>query len=129
MRGSVAASREQGSAPVDFVLIGAVLVLMCMSVVQLALVLHVRNTLTDAAGSGARYGTLADRGPADARARTESLIVSSLGSDYARDVAVARIGSGAGQMLRVTVSSPLPAFGLLGPAGVMRVQGHAPLQR
>ncbi|MFD1211005.1 TadE family protein [Arthrobacter sp. GCM10027362] len=120
---------ERGSAAVDFVLIGGVLVLMCMSIVQLALVLHVRNTLIDAAGSGARYGTLADRGPSDARDRTVSLITSSLGPSYAREVAAEAVDSGPGRMLRVTVTSPLPAFGLLGPAQAMTVQGHAPLPR
>src|SRR3954465_1773510 len=127
--GTAQASGEEGSAAVDFVLIGAVLVLMCMSIVQLALVLHVRNTLIDAAGSGARYGTLADRNPEDARARTVSLITSSLGPAYARDVAVETVGSGSARMLRVAVAAPLPAFGLLGPAGVVRVEGHAPLPR
>jgi hypothetical protein len=106
-----------------------VLVLMCMSIVQLALVLHVRNTLIDAAGSGARYGTLADRGPADARARTVSLIESSLGPAYARDVETGTAGSGESRMLTVTVTSPLPAVGLLGPAGMLRIEGHAPLPR
>lgn len=127
--GSAQAGGEEGSAAVDFVLIGAVLVLMCMSIVQLALVLHVRNTLIDAAGSGARYGTLADRDPEDARARTVSLITSSLGSAYARDVAVETVVSGGARMLQVAVAAPLPAFGLLGPDGVVRVEGHAPLPR
>ena len=46
---------------VDFVLVGALLTLFFLAIVQLTLVLHVRNTLIDAAASGARYGTLADR--------------------------------------------------------------------
>jgi len=127
--GDASAAGERGSAAVDFVLIGAVLVLISMSIVQLALVLHVRNTLIDAAGSGARYGTLADRSPADARARTVSLITSSLGPAYARDVSVRTVGSDGARMLQLAVAAPLPAFGLLGPAGVVRVQGHAPLPR
>ena len=50
----------------DFVLIGALLTLLFLAIVQLTLILHVRNTLIDAAASGARYGTLADRNDGDA---------------------------------------------------------------
>ncbi len=67
------AGGERGSAVVDFVLVGA-LSPFFLGIVQLALVLHVRNTLIDAAASGARYGTLADRTTADARERTTQLI-------------------------------------------------------
>src|SRR5215207_3315744 len=65
---------ERGSAVVDFVLVGSLLTLFFLAIIQLTLVLHVRNTLIDAAASGARYGTLADRGAADAQERTRSLI-------------------------------------------------------
>ena len=57
---------------VDFVLVGGLLTLFFLAIVQLTLVLHVRNTLIDAAASGARYGTLADRNAEDARDRTPS---------------------------------------------------------
>ena len=55
------AAREQGSAVVDFVLVGGLLTMFFLAIIQLTLILHVRNTLIDAAASGARYGTLADR--------------------------------------------------------------------
>ena len=69
--------RERGSAVVDFVLVGALLTMFFLAIIQLALVLHVRNTLIDAAASGARYGTLADRSAADARQRTGELIATA----------------------------------------------------
>ena len=53
---------------------------------QLVFALHVRNVLIDAASHGARYGTLADRGPADARERTRELITGSVGARFAGDV-------------------------------------------
>jgi hypothetical protein len=120
---------ERGSAAVDFVLVGGVLTLIFVSIMQLALVLHVRNTLIDAAGSGARYGALADRGPEDARGRTVSLITGSLNSAYATDIQVEEIHRGGIRTLRVTVNAPLPAVGLIGPAGGLEVQGHAALSR
>ncbi len=42
-----------------------VLVPLFLGILQVALVLHVRNTLASAASEGARYGATADRGPAD----------------------------------------------------------------
>ena len=112
-----------------FLIIVFVLTLIFVSIMQLALVLHVRNTLIDAAGSGARYGALADRGPEDARGRTVSLITGSLNSAYASDVQVEEIQRGGIRTLRVTVNAPLPAVGLVGPAGGLEVEGHAALSR
>jgi hypothetical protein len=54
---------ERGSAVVDFVLVLVVLVPLFLGIVQVALVLHVRNTLTAAASEGARYGATVNRPP------------------------------------------------------------------
>ena len=113
----------------DFVLVGGVLTLIFVSIMQLSLVLHVRNTLIDAAGSGARYGTLADRGAADAHERTVDLISASLTDSYGQDVHVEEIVRSGVPTLRVTVRAPLPALGLIGPQGALEVHGHAALPR
>src|SRR6478752_958779 len=81
-----ARAAERGSAVVDFVLVGGLLTFFFLAIIQLALVLHVRNTLIDAAASGARYGTLADRGADDARRRTGELIGTALSNDFAQDI-------------------------------------------
>ncbi|MBA4103601.1 MAG: pilus assembly protein TadE, partial [Arthrobacter sp.] len=47
-----AGTREQGSAVVDFVLVGGLLTMFFLAIIQLTLILHVRNTLIDAAASG-----------------------------------------------------------------------------
>ena len=111
----------------DFALIGGLLTVMFIAIVQLTLVLHVRNTLIDAASSGARYGTLADRTPADAADRTASLISGAINSTYAQDVSVSRIDHGGADLLQVTVRAPIPVIGLIGPSGTMEVTGHAAL--
>ncbi|WP_294565613.1 TadE/TadG family type IV pilus assembly protein [uncultured Arthrobacter sp.] len=116
---------EAGSAVVDFALIGGLLTVIFLAVVQLMLVLHVRNTLIDAAASGARYGTLADRSPEDAGQRTTELITAGVGEDFASDVTVQRSGAAGAQFVEVVVRAPLPVVGLLGPAGVLEVQGRA----
>jgi hypothetical protein len=123
-----ASGGQEGSAVVDFVLVGALVTLLFLACIQLALVLHVRNTALDAASSGARYGVLADRGPSDARARTEQLLRGALNQDYARDVTVATENYQGRSILKVTVRVPLPVIGLIGPASALEVAGHAALQ-
>lgn len=119
---------ERGSAVVDFVLVGGLLTLFFLAIVQLTLVLHVRNTLIDAAASGARYGTLADRGSADARDRTAALIGVALNQDFATDVTTSEATYQGIRTLEVTVRAPLPVIGLIGPRAVLEVKGHAAIQ-
>jgi Flp pilus assembly protein TadG len=120
---------ERGAAVVDFVLIGALLTLLFLAIVQLTLVLHVRNTLIDAAASGARYGTLADRNDGDARDRTVQLITAALNTDFARDVATSESTYQGIPTLEVTVRAPLPVIGFIGPRALLEVKGHAAIQR
>ena len=120
--------RERGSAVVDFVLVGGLLTMFFLAVIQLALVLHVRNTLIDAAASGARYGTLADRNAADARDRTGELIGMALNADFARDVSTSEVTYQGIRALEVTVRAPLPVIGLIGPREALEVKGHAAIQ-
>ncbi|MFF1829591.1 TadE/TadG family type IV pilus assembly protein [Paenarthrobacter sp. NPDC058040] len=123
--GSRRRSDERGAAVVDFVLVGSVMTLLFVSVIQLMLVLHVRNTLIDAAASGARYGAMADRTPADAEARTAELITGALNSAFAGDISTAVVDVGGIRTLEVRVDAPMPLVGLLGPGGTLKVTGHA----
>lgn len=118
---------EEGTAVVDFALIGGLLTVLFIAIVQLALVLHVRNTLVDAASSGARFGTLADRTAGEAEERTASLISRSLGERFGEEITVGQSDVGGVQTLEVVVRAPLPVIGLLGPAGVLEVRGRAAL--
>ena len=120
--------RERGSAVVDFVLVGGLLTMFFLAVIQLTLVLHVRNTLIDAAASGARYGTLADRNAADAKDRTSELIGLALNADFAKDVTTSEVTYQGIRALEVTVRAPLPVIGLIGPREALEVKGHAAIQ-
>lgn len=120
--------RERGSAVVDFVLVGGLLTMFFLAVIQLALVLHIRNTLIDAAASGARYGTLADRTAADAKDRTGELIGMALNADFAKDVTATEVTFQGIRALEVTVRAPLPVIGLIGPREALEVKGHAAIQ-
>jgi Flp pilus assembly protein TadG len=120
--------QEQGSAVVDFVLVGGLLTMFFMAIIQLTLVLHVRNTLIDAAASGARYGTLADRGASDAAERAATLIGIALNADFAQDISTAEVTFQGLRTLEVTIKAPMPVIGLIGPRNVMEVKGHAAIQ-
>jgi Flp pilus assembly protein TadG len=120
--------RDDGSAPVEFALVGALLTVMTLSVLQLGLALHIRNTVIDAAAEGARYGALADNTLADGVVRTKDLISSAIGPEYAVDV-TASYGSFLGAPSAVvTVRTPLPLFGLVGIDDGLEVSGHAAVE-
>jgi hypothetical protein len=88
----------------------------------------VRNTLIDAAASGARYGTLADRNAADAQERTRRLIQTALNAGFAEDVTTSEVTYQGLRTLEVTVRSPMPVIGLIGPRDMLEVKGHAAVQ-
>jgi hypothetical protein len=109
-------------------MVGALLTLLTLSVLQLGLALHVRNTVLDAASEGARYAALADNGLADGAERTRDLISAAIGSQYARHV-TASYGQYLGHPSAVIrVRAPLPLVGLLGLENGVEVLGHAPLE-
>ena len=95
-----------------------------MAVVQLTLGLHVRNTLVDVAGEGARHAARADRSLADGEQRTRELIESALAPGFVTDVRARTITRGGLEVVEVRVRAPLPVIGLLGPAGGITVHGH-----
>lgn len=121
-------SGDRGSAAAEFVLVGALLTMVTLSVMQLGLALLIRNTLLDAASEGARFGALADNELADGVARTRDLIRVALGPDYAEHVS-ARTGSYLGHpAAAVTVTAPLPLVGLFGLSDALQVTGHAAIE-
>ncbi|PFG36092.1 TadE-like protein [Flavimobilis soli] len=99
-----------------------------VAVLQLALVLHVRTTLVDAAAEGARLAARADSRAQDGVARTVDLVTSSLSDRYASDVTADTIRRDDVLLAEVTVKAPAPVIGLLGSAGTITVRGHAILE-
>ncbi len=114
---------------VDFVLVGGLITVLLVAVVQLTLVLHVRNVLIDCAAQGARYAAAAGRAPSDGVGRTVDLASTELSGSYARDVTAVRTRLGGVDVVEVTVRAPLPVVGLLGPGGTLVVRGHAMVER
>ena len=115
---------ERGSAVVDFALVSLVLVPLVLGLIQVGLVLHVRNTLAAAATEGARYGATIDRSPADGAARTRQQIDGALAARFAQDVSARREVVGGVPTVAVTVHADVPPLGLWGPAVAVTVTGH-----
>jgi TadE-like protein len=116
---------ESGSAVVDFVLVGALITLVFVSVVQLAVVQHVRNTLIDCAEEGARYGALADEDPQAGVDRARALITADLSARYAADVEADRVRIDGLDTVEIRVRAPLPVVGFFGSGRALHVSGHA----
>lgn len=122
---SAPAPDDRGSAVVDFVLALVVLVPLVLGIVQVGLVLHVRNTLTSAASEGARHAATLDRGPDDGVARTRAEIEGALTGRFARDVSASSSSVGGAPGVVVTVRAVVPPLGLWGPGVALTVSGSA----
>lgn len=120
-----ATSGAQGAAVVEFTLVAVLLVVLFLGILQLGLVLHVRNTLVASAAEGARYAANADRGPADGAKRAVDLIEQSFGPGFAQSVTAGREMVGGVPTVVVEVRATLPLVGLLGPHRMLIARGHA----
>lgn len=116
---------ERGAAVVDFVLVLVVLVPLFLGILQVGLVLHVRNTLTAAASEGARYAATVDRSPSAGVERTRSQIRGALASRFANQVSAHEVLVDGVPGVEVRVAADVPPLGLWGPSVHLDVTGHA----
>lgn len=119
------ARREAGSAVVDFVLVLVLLIPVVLGIVQVGLVLHVRNTAAAAASEGARAAAVLGASPEDGAERTRQMIRSALDDRYADDVVAGLTQVAGAPGTEVTVRARVPALGLFGPSVQVTVRGHA----
>lgn len=123
MRGML--RRDDGSAVVEFTLVSVLLVTLFLAVLQVGLIIHVRNTLVASAAEGARYAANADRGLDHGVQRTQREIAESISPDFADGVTADYIQRNGVTLVEVRVQATFPLLGLLGPAGSLEVVGHA----
>lgn len=116
---------EDGSAPVEFTMVASLVVVLVIAVVQLGLALHVRNTIIDAASTGARFGALADRTPEDGAQRTRELISSSVAARFAGEVRHQQVSTPQGPALQVRVAVEVPVISWAAGLDEWEVTGHA----
>ena len=115
---------DRGSAALEFALVAPLVLLVGLAVVQLALALHVRSTLTAAAAEGARRGALADSGPREAERTTRAVLASTLAAGVVEDVSASTTSIQGLPVVDVRVRARLPLLGLLGSTALV-VDGHA----
>lgn len=116
---------DEGAAVVDFVLVMVVVVPLFLGILQVGLVMHVRNTLTAAASEGARYAATIDRGPSDGVRRTREQIADAVAADFASAVSARQVELDGAPGVRVDVAAEVPPLGMWGPAVRLEVSGHA----
>lgn len=108
----------------EFALVAPLVLLVALGVLQLALAVHARATLTAAAAEGARVAALSGAGPADGVRRTRAVLAGNLAGDLVRDVTATRGTRDGAPVITVRVTARLPLLGLLGPTSLV-VAGHA----
>jgi Flp pilus assembly protein TadG len=109
----------------DFVLVLVVLIPLFLGILQVGLVLLVRNTLANAAAEGARHAAAFDRDLADGERRTRQQVTGAVSGRFARDIDVRQVSLGGQPTVEVVVHAAVPALGLGGPAIALDVVGHA----
>ena len=106
-------------------LVSLVLVPLVLGVLQVGLVLYVRNTLTAAAAEGARYAATLDRGPSAGVARAQEQIRGALADRFASAASAdERLVAGV-RVVEVRVHAEVPPLGIWGPSIALDVAGHA----
>ncbi|MDY6051538.1 MAG: TadE/TadG family type IV pilus assembly protein [Rothia sp. (in: high G+C Gram-positive bacteria)] len=121
--------KERGNATAEFVMVSALVVLLFLSVVQIAFAMFTRNVLQDAASQGARYGAMLDRTPADGEERTHDLLYSVLPDQYSAKISSSVTQWQGVDAVQVTVVAPVPLLGPFGMDAQWEVSGHAVVQR
>ena len=117
--------RERGSAVAEFTLVMTLLIPLVLGIVQVGLVLHVRNTAAAAASEGARAAAPLDAAMSDGLDRARSIIRDSLDDRYADGVTGGYSTSSGVETVEVVVTGRVPALGLFGPSVGFTVRGHA----
>ena len=86
-----------------------------LGIFQLALVLHVRNTLTSAAAEGARYAATLGAPPEDGRQKAQEQIDGAVSEEFADDITIERVSVAGAPAYKVTIRAEVAGSGLGGP--------------
>lgn len=117
---------DRGSAVVEFVLVGVLVLALFLGVLQVALYLHMRNVVVASVAEGAREAANADRDCADGAARAYDLVAGALGRRLADGLDLsdcATVVHDGVPLVRLRARGPLPL--LFPPVGSVRVEATA----
>lgn len=113
---------------VDFVLILVVLVPLFLGILQLALVLHVRNTGAAAAAEGARLAAAQGARPEDGVARARDQLHGVIADRFITGTRMETVQVEGMPAYRLVIDMAVPPLGLGGPAVAFSVSGNAVLE-
>ena len=119
--------QDRGSAPAEFVLVGALLIALILGVVQVTLVSHVRHQLTMAAAEGARVASMLDISKAEALSRTTDLVDASFGPGLIKRVSLDYGSREGAPAAVVTVTGSFLSVGYFVDGGEITVSATAPI--
>jgi Flp pilus assembly protein TadG len=110
---------DDGNAVVEFVLVGVLLVFLILAVLQVGIVLHLRNVAVAAFADAARYAANADRDCADGEEKAREIVAASLSRAEVRDLTCRTEVVGGLAVVRVEARVSLPLLVLpIAPADV-----------
>ena len=122
--------RDQcGAAVVDFVFVLVLLLPLFLGILQLALVLHVRNTLASAAAEGARAAATLGSTTEDGQQKAREQIDGALSDRFAQDIRIDQVVIEGAPAYRVTIRAEVPPLGLGGPGVPLQVSGNAIIEQ
>jgi hypothetical protein len=102
---------ERGSAPVEFVMVGVVLVAVALTVLQIAFFAHIRAVAIDSAIAGAAHAALADTADSEGVVRATELVSSGIAESLVRSVSVTSDELAGRAIASVTIRLAVPAIG------------------
>lgn len=111
-------SRDQGSATLEFALVAPLVAFVALLVVQLALALHVRTTLTAAAAEGARVAALHGSDRAAGMRRTHEVLSDNVAAEVVDEVRASYGRRNGLPVATVSITARLPVIGLAGPTSM-----------
>lgn len=116
---------ERGSAPVEFVLVGVLLVAVALTVLQIAFVAHIRAIATDSAIAGAAHAALADTADGEGVNRASALVTKGIAGTLVQSITVASSEVMGKPIVTVTIRLGVPAIGPWLTVAETTVKGRA----
>ncbi|WP_239455343.1 TadE/TadG family type IV pilus assembly protein [Nocardioides gilvus] len=110
---------------VDFVLVTVLLVPLVLGIMQVALVMYVRNTVALAASEGARHAAAWESTPQEGLDRARDQWAAAISSRFVTGSRIETVDVNGVAVHRVVAEVVVPALGLGGPTVEFEVSGSA----
>jgi len=115
---------QSGAAVVDFVLVSMILMPLVLGLIQICLVLYVRNSVSAAATEGARYAARLDQDPQDGIDRARRVLDGVISDRFITAIDGRNSSSDGLGITEIEIRAEVPPLGLWGPGVHLVVTGH-----